>query len=414
MNKIDFTGITLYFFASYLHAASGDLDISFGPTKTGTVISELNRTARINDIQIDNNNNIIVVGSTLAQTEGSFVARYTSDGILDSSFNTSGIQEFYVGRSGTWEAASILPNADILVGGYIRTTQTYCALAKVTTSGAFDPKFNSSGEIITNLIGDGACIRSLAITTDGKYIAGGSCIKGLSNGMLLKYNSNGILDDSFGNNGVVLTTFGLQGSINKIGIQTDEKIVAVGYMEKGANTQFAVARYLPDGTPDPDFGSGGSVSTLIEYYATARALVFQPDGYIVVAGFSFDFETHVRKFVVARYDTQGNLDQNFNGTGIVITPIQYGAEAHAVIIQPDGKIIVGGSSEGNRTTQFTLVRYNNNGSKDESFGNNGIVTSSLGQYNSGITSMFLQNNTKLIAAGYADEDIALARYSIYI
>jgi uncharacterized delta-60 repeat protein len=395
-----------------LYAVPGDLDLSFGTTKTGIVITELNRWAQTNDSGVDSYGNIIAAGKTLAQIEGSFIARYTSQGILDTSFNNSGIQELYVGQSTSWSSIALLPNADIVVGGFVSNGQTDCILAKYSYRGILDPAFCPSNEPLRAHIGNGSVIRSLAITPQGDYIAGGEAVQGSGYLMILKYLNTGLLDTSFGNSGAVLTNLGkLQGSINKIIIQPhDEKIIAVGSIENGTNTQFALARYLSDGSPDTTFGENGAVCTGIEYYAAAYAVALQPDNYIVVAGFTFDEATHTCKFAIARYDTDGNLDPKFMETGVVITPVQYGARAYALVIQPDGKIIVGGTSIGNRSEQFAVVRYNNDGTLDESFGRKGIVTSSPGTQIAGINSLFLQNDTMLIAAGYADEDIALARY----
>lgn len=413
MKKIFIITVAVLCASSCLHTVPGDLDRSFGNAQTGIVVTQLNRTAQINEVRFDHTGNIIAVGTTLAHIPGSFVARYTSEGILDRSFNKCGIQELYTAHSINWSSVEVLPNAHILVGGFARNMQTNCALAKYTSDGVLDIEFCPQKEPLCLHIGEGSEINSLAVTSDGNYIAGGACVKGSGYFMLLKCLSNGLPDNSFGDNGTVLTNFGRQGRINQIGIQPqDEKIVAVGYIENGVNTQFAVARYLPDGSLDESFGVNGTVSTGIEYYATARAIAFQPDNYIVVAGFTFDEATHTRKFALARYDTHGKLDPHFMGTGIVVTPIQYGAEAHAVAIQPDGKIILGGTSHGNRCLQFTLVRYNSDGSLDKSFGNNGIISHSSETYDACINSIILQNDTKLIVAGYAGHDILIARYFI--
>lgn len=403
--------IIMLFTSLYLHAQPGGIDITFGNTQTGVVVTELNRWAQINEICCDSYGNIVVAGQTLAQLEGSFVARYTSQGVLDPSFNQSGIQELYIGQTSSWSSVALLPNADILVGGFVRDDRTDCTLAKFSSDGILDAGFCPLNKPVRLHIGNSSAIHSLAITTDGECIAGGTCVQGSGYLMILKYLSNGLLDTSFGDCGTVITNFDKhQGNINKIIVHPqDGNIIGVGYIENGTNTEFAITRHLPNGSPDTSFGTNGTVSTGIEYYAAACAVALQPDNYIVVAGFTFDEATYTRKFVVARYDTNGNLDPHFMG-GIVVTPINYGAEAHAIVIQPDGKIILGGTSIGNRCWQWTLVRYNNNGSLDESFGNKGIATFSPGKQTAGITSLVLQSDTKLIAAGYADEDIAVARY----
>lgn len=401
--------IIILIMTHYFYGSPGDPDCSFGPMKTGMVITPLNRSACINDMQMDNDNNIIIVGSTTAHLQGSFIARYTPEGIPDISFNGSGFKEIFI-KSCVWHSIAILPNNNILVGGSVQDAQTKCAFATFSQAGIFAPTFESATEIFTQKINDADCIRSLAITKSGAIIAAGTSIRGLPVGLILKYLPTGDLDTSFGDYGIVQTPFTALSTINKITIQpSDEKIIAIGYVEKEASIHFALARYLPNGKPDLTFGTNGFVSTRIEYYANALDIVLQPNGCIIAAGFTFDYETLAYKFVAVRYDPQGNLDLSFNNTGIIVTPIAYSAEAHAIAIQSDGKIILGGTSQGSRNIEFTLMRYNIDGSTDESFGEKGLVTGRINKKCAGITRMIIQNTT-LLTAGYANNDIVLARY----
>jgi uncharacterized delta-60 repeat protein len=205
----------------------------------------------------------------------------------------------------------------------------------------------------------------------------------------------GDLDTTFGSGGVVLTSFPLvvskqttesTGFAKAVQIQSDGKIVAAG---QGSNA-FAVARYNTDGSLDPTFGSGGKVVTDFGHPSEdegASDLAIQPDGKIVVvgrtevpAGNGKNAPPSIFEFAIARYNTNGTLDTSFgpNHNGLVTTKILGFAEALSVVIQPDGKILVGGNtSPGSGPAQCTLVRYNPNGTLDTSFGSGGILTPTL-------------------------------------
>ena len=217
----------------------------------------------------------------------------------------------------------------------------------------------------------------------------------------------GDLDTTFGNGGIVIST---GGSINTLedargmALQADGKIVAVGYgAAGGSHWDFAVARYNTDGSPDSSFGSSGVVVTpLSNCQDIAQSVAIQADGKIVVTGFFVNSVQNCESgpghsFAVVRYNPNGSLDTTFNGTGMVITPINNLSSgiARSVAIQADGKIVVAGDSFGNSPGGFTLVRYNTNGSLDTSFDNDGIVVTGVG----GAFAVAIQADGKIVAAG---------------
>src|SRR5262249_52641143 len=154
---------------------------------------------------------------------------------------------------------------------------------------------------------------------------------------------------------------------------------------------FVVSRYNADGSLDSSFGTGGTVTTdFFHQYDIAYAVAIQPDGKIVVGGSTFYFDDTVREgFVTARYNTDGSLDMSFGTGGKVVTIIKeqiiYGSIGHAICIQKDGKIIVGGG--------LNIYRYNADGSLDKSFGSRGqvvIKTDTPTSYSKDIFSLNLQ------------------------
>ena len=213
----------------------------------------------------------------------------------------------------------------------------------------------------------------------------------------------GDLDPTFGSGGIVITSGPDVDYLNSpwaMAIQADGKIVVVGEGQDGHfNWDFAVVRYNPDGSLDSSFGDNGRVITrLTEEYDGASAVAIQPDGKIVVAGSRYNCASLGGGcFAVVRYNTNGSLDTSFNGTGIVITPVNGSHDfAFSLAIQTDGKIVVGGTSGTNTTSNFAIVRYNANGILDTTFNGTGkAITPVPG----GVSSVAIQSDGKILAAG---------------
>jgi uncharacterized delta-60 repeat protein len=239
-------------------------------------------------------------------------------------------------------------------------------------SGGLDPRFGVQGKVLTNFsAGSYEIAHALAIQSDGKIVAAGySAASGTSSShfALARYTSGGRLDRRFGANGKVLTDFSGSGSIdsaNALAIQSDGKIVAAGYSFASGTTpsDFALARYNPDGTLDPTFNATGQVLT--DFSGSGRidsafALVIQSDAKIVAAGYSYASGLPTSDFALARYNPDGTLDPTFNSTGKVLTDFSGSGSvdfAYALAIQSDGKIVAGGFSSPSGTSDFALARY---------------------------------------------------------
>lgn len=298
----------------------------------------------------------------------------------------------------------------------------------VYAAGGLDPKFGKGGKVFTH-IGFGDRVTSLAFQTDGKIIAaGGSASSGIfyaSDFALVRYNPDGSLDTSFGVGGKVKTDFfNYEDYINAVALQPDGKIVAAGRARDGAALFFGIARYNKDGSLDSTFGSGGKVVTsFFGYGDDAHALAIQPDGKLVVAGTAFAAPLFTGDgpnptFGLARYNSDGRLDQTFGTAGKVTT--DFANIITSIAIQPDGKIIAGGNvSNRDTNTDFAVARYNKDGSLDPTFGSGGkAVTDFLHQPDS-VAGLALQPDGKIVVAGSvytsllpdnAAEGLGLARY----
>lgn len=292
---------------------------------------------------------------------------------------------------------------------------------------------------------------SIYVQPDGKIVAGGSNYYDFA---LVRYNSDGSLDTTFGNNsGIALTDFGLYSEyVTGLFAQPDGKIIAVGTSSDGSASTFALARYNTDGTPDTGFGGGsGKVTSDFGSYDYGLCGTLQSDGKIIVSGLSWIDEQSYS--VLVRYNNDGSIDTAFGTDGRVLT--QFGAfnqtncvtvqddgkiltagvngaiarynsdgslditfdsdgkmfgnfnSASSLVVQEYGKILVGGTLSGN----FTVIRYNTDGSLDTSFGGgSGQITTDLGSYDYG-NSIILQDDAKILLAGGSNENFALARYN---
>lgn len=289
--------------------------------------------------------------------------------------------------------------------------------AGLLTPRRLDASFGVSGRATTALAG---VATSVVLQPDGKLVAAGFLSNGPSSShfVLVRYGTEGLLDPSFGTGGVVTTTFpGSDSSIAlAVALQPDGKLLAAGAVTSGALSDFGLARYDADGALDPSFGSGGLVTTdFASGSDQARHLVVQSDGRIVAAGFARTGTAFgPGDFALARYAADGTLDASFGTGGRVTTSFGGDAAAFALVLQPDGKLVAAGEA----VDDFALARYDANGGLDPGFGSGGTVTTAFPGATPGSTAeaLVLQPDGKLVAAGLKGlgidlgADFALARY----
>ena len=234
------------------------------------------------------------------------------------------------------------------------------------------------------------------------------------------YAQPGILDDSFGNLGVVVSDpFLRDETLTTMAIQSDQKILAAGYSHPEPFFDFVVVRYLPDGSLDPEFGNAGKVRLSINgRNDRCNAIAIQSDGRILLAGLTtyqskvtFDL---VQDFAIVRLNQEGSIDSTFGDMGIIVTDL--GGEediANEVLVQVDGKIIAAGRYSNIDTADFAMVRYEPNGNIDSTFGMNGFVKTSIQDWNDPKAGM-IQPDGMILLSGYAGTDstadFAIVRY----
>jgi uncharacterized delta-60 repeat protein len=191
-----------------------------------------------------------------------------------------------------------------------------------------------------------------------------------------------------------------------VAIQSTCKIIIAGASKKDGNWDFALARYSPlDGSVDTSFGTEGTgkvVRPVSGGHDLINDIAIQSDDKIVAAGLA---ETNGKfDFAVARYLPDGHIDTGFGDYGKVTTNTGDGYdEANSVVIQPNGKIILAGHGERNGNDIIMLVRYNPDGSLDESFGEKGILRTEITGKRAYVADVALQKDGKIVATGYSND-----------
>jgi uncharacterized delta-60 repeat protein len=315
-----------------------------------------------------------------------------AEGDLDTTFGVGGTVFLNFGISpGSTDATGVAVQQDgrIVVSGPVFSSSfNGSGLARLNSDGSLDQTFGTGG-VVRPAVTHG----KVALQSDGKILVLGS--------VLVRYNTDGTVDTSFGSAGQVTTNFFRKNLV----VQSDQKIIIVGQSATFNGVTgggFVVARFNPNGTPDGTFGVGGQVTTIINNSGnSAEAATIQADGKIVVLGQTSG--TFTGDFALVRYNSDGSIDTNFGSNGIVITDVGSFDLAKSIVIQTDGKIVIGGDSSVTVNTDFVLVRYNPDGSIDNSFGAGGRVITSFGQNRRNILArILLLENGKIIAVGGAD------------
>jgi uncharacterized delta-60 repeat protein len=273
----------------------------------------------------------------------------------------------------------------------------------LAAAGDLDTSFGSGGKVTTDFAGGNDTAFAMAIQADGKIVAAGSTNGDLF--ALARYRPDGSPDPAFGG-GKVTTDFGGSDQVLAVAIQADGKIVATGLTDASGNNDFALARYTSDGTLDPTFSGDGKLTTDFRGgNDIAYGVAIQQDGKVVAAG------TASGEFALARYNPDGSLDSSFGTGGKVTTRFTGDDAAHAVVIQSNGKIVVVGNGD---QGGFELARYTQHGRLDPSFGTRGKVTTDFGG-NAPALAVAIQADGKIVTAGHIEtsviRDFALARYN---
>lgn len=398
-------------FTTLRYNMDGTLDASFdGDGVVTTIVGGSSDQA--NSVAIQPDEKIVVAGTVFgSNTSYNYqfgLVRYNSDGSLDTSFSGDGkvVTNVIAGAYQQVTSVAIQPDGKIVVVGYSYATSNPIVVVRYNSDGSLDTSFDSDGIVTTSLGGYGHTASSVAIQSDGKIVVVGTVTWNSPSYyyqfLVLRYNDDGSLDTSFDADGIATTSVGTYSNGIAVAIQPDGKIVAAGY---GMDNDFAVVRYNSDGSLDTSFSGDGMMATNVSGRDFARSVAIQSDGQIVVAGVTDSSYTGKYKFGVIRLNgSDGSLDTSFDGDGILATSVLGdNDEANSVMVQSDGRIVVGGVAN-NPTlgeTDFALVRYNNDGTLDSAFDADGKVTTNVSriQYSTEGYDVAVQSDGKIVMVG---------------
>jgi uncharacterized delta-60 repeat protein len=350
------------------HNADGTLDQNFG--NKGKVSTDFGGGAGAAfDVAIQSDNKIVVAGSTRARAgfaddDDFAVRRYLQDGSLDPAFGTGGsISTDFAALGDIASAVAIQTDRKIVVAGNARSASgTDLAVARYNTDGSLDQTFGSGGKVTTDVAGGVDLGVAMQLQPDGKIVVlgrvslAGSVV--VDTPALVRYNSDGSLDASFGANGKVLGAG--NGPASALALQADGKILIAGSVNAGSSSSaFGLTRFLANGSVDTAFGTPTTTFFNTGNGTIGRTVAVQPDGKIVLAGQAASGNSTTFDVAVARYETNGNLDTAFATGGKLLVDFFAGTDAGAdVVIQPDGKIVIAGSARNGSFTEFALMRVN--------------------------------------------------------
>lgn len=342
-----------------LFGQAGSLDNSF--STDGKVTTSISGISNAKSMKIQPDNKIIVAGQ-----EAVSIARYNSDGSLDNTFSVDG-KDFYESNPLKFIRANMID-------------------------------LQSDGKIIVT--GDGGN----PLSSPSKFIG------------LVRYNTDGTIDNSFGTSGSVIKEFGPSSALKTVqsyslAVQSDNKILVGGCAYNSSNTDYLLMRLNTDGTMDNTFGTGGEATvtqseTDFWFFPGYIKVLIQPDGKIICVGSIINTSSFIGYINIHRFNSDGTLDNTFGSSGKVLTTLgSANIVAQSALLQPDGKIVVAGSAREGGKSRMMILRYTAAGSLDNTFSSDGTVTMEVGSLNDYGTSVAIQQDNKIIVGGYSEEAV---------
>lgn len=354
-------------------------------------------------------NALILIGFVILNS----AAMQAQPGALDLSFGTGGkITYDFLNNIDEAKDVLIQPNGKIIAVGTCNINFiNKMGLVRFNSDGSVDNSFGNNGKVELQIGNNQINTASCAILqSDGKILIGGSTFN-LNRWeiALIRLNADGSLDNTFNNDGIQTHIFGANDYCSAVALQADGKIIVAGSSgSAGIGQHFSVFRFNTDGTIDTDF-NGGSMSAFVGVESGALSVAVQSDGKIVLAGRTSDGV--YSDVALVRFDASGILDQSFDTDGIrTLSLDEYEDFATKLIPLSNGKLLVGGVSN----TDFALMRFNANGSLDNTFSSDGIVETDMSNTFDEVYDLAIDSEGKIVAAGhclYSLYDMAVLRYN---
>ncbi len=397
-----------------VRGTAGSLDTTFG--KDGKVRAQIGVDGiAVRGLVVQADGRVLIGGLSEKDV---VVARLTVDGATDTTYGAQGKVTADLKTDGTSsydvaEGIALAPNGSAVIAGWTTNPTSNYALARFSTAGGLDTSFDTSGYVVTPFTpmptwnGD---VLGLAVVVqpDGKPVFGGKILEmgGYHHPVIARFKTTGALDDTFGSNDTgwfsrqaYVGAAPLDSSDDEcaaLALAPGDKIVGAGTTEQGGR-RFFVVRLDNKGKLDASFGSGGFTQIPFPKDATAHSVHTLPDGRVLVTGVTD------AKMVVARLDANGLLDTAFGGSGKVIVDVGAPVADISVrsVLDPSGRVVL--SAATGADNDVVIARVLENGTVDTSFGSGGIFVAKLGAHgNPANVRIALQPDGRIIAATNLD------------
>lgn len=342
--------------------ADGSFDLTFANNGKLTITIG-NAKSFATDITLQDDGKIVMAAYTWNDVKGDFAAiRLNSDGSFDTTFGNQGIQLITTPGSGVAQSLRILDDGKILLGGYFDDN---FAVLKLNADGSIDTNFGVSGWAITMFTSASSFVEEIEIQDDGKIVQGGFIVNAnqLIEMAVSRLNSDGTIDQTFGSQGKLRFNIGNGNDfLTGVAIQNDGKILLGGHKwidNVELKHDFAVIRLNTDGSFDTSYGNNGvATAQIVDGANYTSGIKLQSDQKLLLSGSTV--KTGEYKFALLRFNPDGSLDQNFGAAGTgMLSPDFNGRECYgeAVTLQPDGYIILAGSSFNNGVSEKVTMRF---------------------------------------------------------
>jgi uncharacterized delta-60 repeat protein len=411
--------IGVVFGANSAQGQAGTLDPTFG--NGGTVTTNFaNGSAGVGAFEQSNGDIVAVAQVDFVQgaATGIGLVRYTSTGALDTTFGTNGITNtIFAGFNFAPFGFAVQKNGDILVAGEAVSSagQIEFGLARYTSNGILDATFGSGG-LVTTLVGVRVDVpTAMLLQPSGKIVMAGFEVgqEGVAPGMMsmVRYNSNGSLDTTFGTGGISLVTDTITGP-ETLALLSNGSYLAVG--QNGSGKTGVVVELNSKGVLQSKVTAGTLTAALSSSQGGASPTIFQSNGDYIVAVTTCTFHSECRgtKIGVSRFLETGSVDTSFNANSFEsFDPTQTTSVGKALAVQANGQIVVGGLINLDSPILGGLARLDANGELDTTFG----TTNSFGgcctvTSEQTFTGLLIQTDGNIVGIGELNGDLALARY----
>jgi uncharacterized delta-60 repeat protein len=357
---------------------------------------------------------------------GGSVVVYPS-GTLDTTFGTNGVVAYnnssllYNGNPISFQPQmTISAGEKILMTRYPWGSSRDLLLLRFNTDGTLDTTFGTNGIAFHDSGGDERGF-DVAIQVDGKILVTGDAQDpnidgGYQRLLLVRFNSNGTLDTTFGANGVAEYAGSVYNVGHNVSLQPDGKILVAGSMSTdGVDEDILLVRFNANGTLDTTFGVNGAAAyNNSGWQDEPMGLTVQADGNVILVSRSWGTD---ERMLLVRFNANGTLDTTFGSNGTTVyAPIgSISFDVTGPALQSDGKILVASTSTDFINYEVLLLRYNANGTLDTTYGINGAAIFYHGGYYTAINRLVLQSDGKALVTGHiwngTDPDLVLQRYN---